>query len=97
MRSRRAWLGLEREETNEPTPLRDILEALDLGHQCGAWRLNDLARAELIACGYRARQSRDAQQLFVTEHIVELHLTNAYRKLGVGKRTELTPALGESP
>ena len=29
IRSLRAWLGLEREETNEHTPLRDILEALD--------------------------------------------------------------------
>ena len=29
IRSLRAWLGLEREETNEHAPLRDMLEALD--------------------------------------------------------------------
>ena len=34
-----------------------------------------------------------AQSLFVTERTVELHLTNAYRKLGVSTRRELANAL----
>ena len=37
-----------------------------------------------------------AQALFVTPKTVELHLTNAYRKLGVRGRGELGPALRAS-
>jgi DNA-binding NarL/FixJ family response regulator len=36
-----------------------------------------------------------AQALFVTPRTVELHLTNAYRKLGIGSRTQLAAALSE--
>ena len=35
-----------------------------------------------------------AQALFVSEKTVETHLSNAYRKLGIGARTHLTEALG---
>ncbi len=35
-----------------------------------------------------------AQALFVTTKTVEVHLSNVYRKLGIGSRTELPPALG---
>ena len=35
-----------------------------------------------------------AQGLFVTLKTVEMHLTNAYRKLGIAKRAELERALG---
>ena len=34
-----------------------------------------------------------AQRLFVTEKTVELHLTSAYRKLGIRSRFQLAPAL----
>jgi DNA-binding NarL/FixJ family response regulator len=37
-----------------------------------------------------------AQTLFVTPKTVEVHLTNAYRKLGVGSRRELAGALSSS-
>ncbi|HEX2289942.1 MAG TPA: LuxR C-terminal-related transcriptional regulator, partial [Pseudonocardiaceae bacterium] len=53
--------------------------------------------AELAATG---RSNRDiAQTLFITTHTVELHLTRAYRKLGITSRTHLThtlPALNNS-
>jgi class 3 adenylate cyclase/DNA-binding CsgD family transcriptional regulator/tetratricopeptide (TPR) repeat protein len=35
-----------------------------------------------------------AQALFVTTKTVEVHLSNVYRKLGIGSRTELPQALG---
>ena len=34
-----------------------------------------------------------AQSLFVTPKTVEVHLSSAYRKLGIGSRTQLTAAL----
>lgn len=40
------------------------------------------------------RSNRDiAQELFVTQKTVEVHLSNAYRKLGIGSRRELASAL----
>jgi DNA-binding CsgD family transcriptional regulator len=36
-----------------------------------------------------------AQALFVTVKAVEVHLSGAYRKLGIGSRRELPGALGE--
>jgi DNA-binding NarL/FixJ family response regulator len=35
-----------------------------------------------------------AQTLFVTPKTVEVHLSNAYRKLGIRSRRELPAALG---
>ncbi|MGH3823236.1 MAG: LuxR C-terminal-related transcriptional regulator, partial [Pseudonocardiaceae bacterium] len=47
--------------------------------------------AELAAAG---RSNRDiAQTLFITTHTVELHLTRAYRKLGITSRTHLARTL----
>jgi DNA-binding NarL/FixJ family response regulator len=47
--------------------------------------------AQLAATG---RSNRDiAQTLFITTHTVELHLTRAYRKLGITNRTHLARAL----
>jgi DNA-binding CsgD family transcriptional regulator len=37
-----------------------------------------------------------AQALFVTRKTVEMHLGNAYRKLGIRSRAALAAALGES-
>lgn len=34
-----------------------------------------------------------AQALFVTEKTVEMHLSNAYRKLGIASRTRLADVL----
>jgi DNA-binding NarL/FixJ family response regulator len=43
------------------------------------------------------QSNRDiAQALFVTPKTVEVHLSNAYRKLGIRSRRELASALGAS-
>jgi DNA-binding CsgD family transcriptional regulator len=47
--------------------------------------------AELVAQGASNRDV--AEQLFIRPRTVELHLTNVYRKLGVGRRSELVTAL----
>jgi DNA-binding CsgD family transcriptional regulator len=47
--------------------------------------------AALAADGQTNREI--AQALFVTPKTVELHLRNAYRKLGVGSRRELPAEL----
>jgi hypothetical protein len=38
-----------------------------------------------------------AQSLFVTTRTVEVHLTNTYRKLGIGSRHELSESLRSVP
>ena len=48
--------------------------------------------AELAAGGETNRDI--AQALFVTPKTVEVHLSNAYRKLGIRSRRELSAALG---
>ncbi len=49
--------------------------------------------AEAAAAGASNREI--AQNLFVSLRTVEMHLTNAYRKLGIGSRNELGALLGE--
>ena len=49
--------------------------------------------ADLAADGQTNRDI--AQTLYVTPKTVEVHLTNTYRKLGIGSRHELAGALGE--
>jgi DNA-binding CsgD family transcriptional regulator len=51
-------------------------------------RVSELAAGELT-------NREIAQQLFVTEKTVELHLTNAYRKLGIRSRFQLPSALSD--
>jgi DNA-binding CsgD family transcriptional regulator len=61
--------------------------------------LEALTPAERRVCELAAgeRTNREiAQQLFVTEKTVELHLTNAYRKLGIRSRFQLASALSLS-
>ena len=48
--------------------------------------------AELAAAGVSNRDI--AQQLYVTPKTVEFHLTSAYRKLGISRRSALADALG---
>jgi DNA-binding CsgD family transcriptional regulator len=58
--------------------------------------VNALTPAERRVCELAARDSTNreiAQTLFVTEKTVELHLTNAYRKLGIRSRFQLADAL----
>lgn len=51
--------------------------------------------AALVASGASNRQA--AESLFVTVRTVELHLTSVYRKLGIGRRSDLADALREDP
>ena len=50
--------------------------------------------ADLAADGQTNRDI--AQTLYVTPKTVEVHLTNAYRKLGIGSRHDLARALAET-
>ncbi len=49
--------------------------------------------SEMAAIGQSNRQI--AQSLFLTVGTIEMHLTNAYRKLDIGSREQLAAALGE--
>ena len=50
--------------------------------------------ADLAADGQTNRDI--AQTLYVTPKTIEVHLSNAYRKLGIGSRRELARALNET-
>src|SRR4051794_8909180 len=57
----------------------------------GALTPSERRIAELAAAGQQNREI--AETLFVTTATVEYHLRNAYRKLGIGSRTQLPAAL----
>jgi DNA-binding NarL/FixJ family response regulator len=57
----------------------------------GSLTPSELRIAELAAAGQLNREIAEA--LFVTTNTVEYHLRNAYRKLGIGGRTQLAEAL----
>jgi DNA-binding CsgD family transcriptional regulator len=57
----------------------------------GALTPSERRIAELAAAGQQNREIAEA--LFVTTATVEYHLRNAYRKLGIGSRTQLGTAL----
>ena len=64
--------------------------------QTAASGVGSLTAAELRVVNLAAdgQTNRDiAQTLFVTPKTVEVHLSNAYRKLGIGSRRELAGAL----
>jgi len=56
---------------------------------------SELRVAELAAAGQTNKQI--AQALFVTPKTIEVHLSNAYRKLEISSRRELEAALAEAP
>ncbi|HEV8099039.1 MAG TPA: LuxR C-terminal-related transcriptional regulator, partial [Gaiellaceae bacterium] len=59
--------------------------------------VESLTASERRVAGFAAEglSNKDiAQQLFVTTKTVEVHLSNVYRKLGIGSRGELPQALG---
>ena len=59
--------------------------------------VESLTASERRVAGFAAEglSNKDiAQQLFVTTKTVEVHLSNVYRKLGIGSREELGTALG---
>jgi len=115
-----ATLGAVLRRAQRPAEAREPLRrALDLATACGAGRLAEQVRAELVAAGSRPRRdaasgvaaltpgerrvaalaaagrsNRDiAQELFVTPKTVEVHLSNAYRKLAIRSRAELEGVL----
>jgi DNA-binding CsgD family transcriptional regulator len=57
----------------------------------GALTPSERRIADLAATGQQNREI--AQALFVTMATVEFHLRNAYRKLGISSRTQLSHAL----
>ena len=60
-------------------------------HGIGSLTASERRVADLAAAG---RSNRDiAQSLYVTPKTVEVHLSAAYRKLGIGSRRELSRAL----
>jgi DNA-binding CsgD family transcriptional regulator len=67
-------------------PRRTMLTGLD------ALTASERRVAEMAAEGLTNRQI--AQDLFVTEKTIEWHLGQAYRKLGIGSRSELPQVLG---
>jgi DNA-binding NarL/FixJ family response regulator len=59
--------------------------------------VESLTASERRVAGFAAEglSNKDiAQALFVTTKTVEVHLSNVYRKLGIGSRSELPQALG---
>jgi DNA-binding NarL/FixJ family response regulator len=59
--------------------------------------IESLTASERRVAGFAAEgmSNKDiAQALFVTTKTVEVHLSNVYRKLGIGSRNELPEALG---
>jgi ATP/maltotriose-dependent transcriptional regulator MalT len=90
-------LGSAVRRTGRRAESRDLLSrALDDAEFCGAVPLADRAAAELRVVELAAGGSSNreiAQALFVTTKTVELHLSNAYRKLGVSGRRNLAAAL----
>jgi DNA-binding NarL/FixJ family response regulator len=75
-------------------PLRDGYE---LAERCGADALTPSERriADMAAAGLSNPEI--AQELFLTVKTVEMHLTHAYRKLDIRKRTNLKDALAAKP
>lgn len=67
-------------------PRRMVLTGLD------SLTASERRVAQLAADGLANREI--AQALFVTKRTVEMHLTHAYQKLGIGSREELPAALG---
>lgn len=59
----------------------------------GALTTRERRVADLAAAGRSNR--RIADELYVTVKTVEMHLSNAYRKLGIGSRSQLGAALGD--
>lgn len=70
-------------------PRRPAVQGVD------ALTSHELACAELAAAGSSNRDIAERQ--FVTLRTVEQHLSKAYRKLGISRRSELAAALASSP
>jgi DNA-binding CsgD family transcriptional regulator len=56
-----------------------------------------LTPSERRVADLAATNRQIAQQLYVTPKTVEVHLSSAYRKLGITIRTQLTQALNSPP
>ncbi|WP_309116650.1 AAA family ATPase [Saccharothrix sp.] len=72
-------------------PLHDALDERGGGAEDGLAALSDAERrvVNLAARGHTNREI--GHKLFITVSTVEQHLTRAYRKLGISRRTDLVP------
>jgi DNA-binding NarL/FixJ family response regulator len=87
-------LGSALRRSGRPGEAREPLrQALDLATACG---VESLTPSERRVAGMAADGTANkviAQTLYVTPKTVELHLSSAYRKLGIRSRRELPAAL----
>ncbi|MFI0982801.1 AAA family ATPase [Streptomyces sp. NPDC021093] len=111
-----ADLGIQTRRSSRLRDARDLLRrALSLAEVCGATKLEQTVREELLVSGARPRRATEvgvdaltpterrvvllaarkntnreiAASLFVAQRTVELHLSNAYRKLSIAGRPGL--------
>ena len=65
----------------------------EIGGVAGLWSVSPKQRRGIAELVGGKRNKEIAQALYVTPKTVEVHLSNAYRKLDIRSRQELTRAL----
>jgi DNA-binding CsgD family transcriptional regulator len=89
--------GAERLEERVHEELRVAGARLRTRTLSGAQSLTPGERRVAAAAAGGATNREIAQDLFVSLRTVEMHLTNAYRKLDISSRSELTGAIDDAP
>ena len=88
--ARRCWTSAR---TKSSSPLEGARAALPSRESTRSRQASRIAK--MVAQGLSNREI--AQSLFVTLRTVEMHLSNAFRKLDISARTQLGRALAASP